>query len=110
MRASVAESPVRPTRAAASAGRKAAPDTPYGEPSAADSAATACPASSPLSITVPTASGAGSTLSVISVSTASVPWLPLSSLHRSRPVTFFSTRPPERITSAAPFTARTPMT
>ena len=54
--------------------------------------------------------GAGSTFNVTSVMTASVPWLPVSSLHRSRPVTFFSTRPPEWITSPRPVTARTPST
>ena len=45
--------------------------------------------------------GRGSTFSVTSVITARVPWLPLSSLQRSSPVTFFSTRPPEFITSPA---------
>ncbi len=55
-------------------------------------------------------SAAGSTFSVISESTASVPKLPASSLHRSSPVTFFSTRPPLVKISPVPFTARTPMT
>ena len=95
---------------AGSAGRKAAPETPYGEPSAADNAATAFSASRPGMTMVPTASGAGSTFRVISVMTPSVPWLPVSSLHKSRPVTFFSTRPPEWMTSPRPVTARTPMT
>jgi hypothetical protein len=49
-------------------------------------------------------------LSVISVITASVPKLPVSSLQISSPVTFFSTRPPEWMISPRPFTARTPMT
>ena len=95
-------------RAAASAGSHAAADTPNGEPSAADSAATPAVASRPGMTTVPTASGAGSTFSVTSVITPSVPWLPASSLHRSRPVTFFRTRPPERMTAPRPVTTRMP--
>jgi hypothetical protein len=59
---------------------------------------------------VPVASAAGSTFSATSVRTPSVPWAPLSSLQRSRPVTFFSTRPPERKISPSPATARMPST
>jgi hypothetical protein len=55
-------------------------------------------------------SGVGSTFNVTSVMTPRVPWLPVSSLQRSRPVTFFSTRPPERMTSPVPLTARMPST
>ena len=40
----------------------------------------------------------------------SVPWLPVNSLHRSSPVTFLSTRPPEWIASPCPVTARMPNT
>ncbi len=61
-------------------------------------------------ISVAVASGAGSTLSVTSVSTPNVPCAPVSSLARSRPVTFFSTRPPLRSTSPSPVTKRMPRT
>ena len=53
--------------------------------------------------------GAGNNLKLAPVMTASVPWLPISSFIRSKPATFFTTRPPPLPLRPSPVTKRTPM-
>ena len=69
---------------------------------------TAVVASTQAANTVRVFSGAGKTLTVISVMTPSVPHDPAISLHKSYPVTFFTTRPPDLNNSPRPETAATP--
>ena len=73
-------------------------------------AAQALRASRPDSNRLASALGAGSTLIVTSVRTASVPHDPAISLDRSYPVTFFTTRPPALMISPRPVTAAIPRT
>ena len=75
---------------------------------ASHSTSTAISSGSPSRISVAVSSGIGWTLNVTSHMTASVPQLPARPRHRSRPVTFFITRPPDLKTSPRPLTARTP--
>ena len=74
---------------------QAAPDTPNGEPSARVIAAIAAESLSPGMASVASTSDLGASLIVASVRNPSVPWAPQLSLVRSRPVTFFITRPPQ---------------
>jgi hypothetical protein len=71
---------------------------------ASHSTSVAISSGSPSRISVAVSSGMGWTLKVTSHMTASVPQLPASPRHRSRPVTFFITRPPDLNTSPLPLT------
>ena len=71
-------------------------------------AAMACAGSRPRIRSVSSVSAAGSTLIVTSVMAASVPQEPAINLHRSYPVTFFTTRPPDLKVSPRPDTAAKP--
>ena len=72
----------------------AAPLTPKGEPSARAIASTARASSSRRMTIVASLCGRGSSLNVASRISPSVPCAPQLILTRSRPVTFFTTRPP----------------
>ena len=89
---------------------QAVPLTPNGEPSARVIASIAFTSPSSGMTSVASASGLGASLIVASVRTPSVPCAPQLSLVRSRPVTFFITRPPQRIVSARPLTSLKPST
>ena len=101
---------VRGNRAAMPAGRCAAPLTPKGEPSAADSAAMARASSSPSDDERRRRPRrAGSTLNVDLGHQAERAMAPHYSFTRSRPVTFFITRPPHLTISPRPLTRRKPI-
>ncbi len=110
MRSSVAASvrPIIGMRGVRYSGIWAAPDTSWGDPSALVMAAVAARSSRPNSTSVASVSGRGRTFSVTSVMIPSVPHDPASSLQRSYPVTFLTTRPPDLNVSPRPDTAVTP--
>ena len=87
---------------------QAAPLTPNGELKPRVMASTAFGSPSSGTTSVASASGLGASLIVASVRTPSVPWAPQLSLVRSRPVTFFITRPPQRIVWPRPLTSFEP--
>jgi len=72
-------------------------------------AATARVSSRPCSINVSVVWGLGRTLKIASVIRPSVPHEPAKSFTRSRPVTFFITRPPDLINSPSPLMKRMPI-
>ncbi len=57
----------------------------------------------------PRLAGAGKSLKLAPVMTASVPQLPINSFIRSKPATFFTTRPPPLPLRPSPVTKRMPM-
>jgi hypothetical protein len=67
------------------------------------------PAADPISISsVVSTAGSARSRTVASVITPSVPHEPVMSLVRSKPATFFTTRPPPRTTLPVPLTNSTP--